>query len=130
MRTVEDWKLLLRSVLREALRTKNTSSLSVIRETLAAIDNAEAADIRHAPPAQSKVIAGAVDGIGAGDIARRELRPDEVRALVEREMQERRDSAASYASLGRQGEAAVLERQAEVLQSLLRTADDEVGENG
>jgi uncharacterized protein YqeY len=121
MRTVEDWKLHLRAALREALRAKDTTSLSAIRETLAAIDNAEAADLSQAPAAQSNVIAGAADGLGAGDVARRALGPGEVTAIIEREIQERRDSAASYASLGRQSEAAVLERQADVLQSLLST---------
>lgn len=119
MRTVEDWKLVLRAALRDALRAKDKSSLSVIRQTLAAIDNAEAPDISHAPAAQSEVIAGAADGVGAGDIARRQLGPDEVTAIVEREMHERRESAASYASLGRQSEAAALEREADVLQVLL-----------
>ena len=125
MRTVEAWKLVLRAALRDALRAKDTTSLSVIRETLAAIDNAEAADLSQAPVTRSEVIAGAADGLGAGDIARRELGPDEVTTIIEREMQERRDSAASYASLGRPGEAATLVRQAEVLQRLLGTSAEE-----
>jgi uncharacterized protein YqeY len=119
MRTVEDWKLVLRDALRDALRAKDKSSLAVIRQTLAAIDNAEAPDVSHAPAAQSEVIAGAAVGVGAGDIARRQLSPVEVTAIVEREMHERRESAAAYASLGRQSEAAALEREADVLQVFL-----------
>src|SRR4051794_29520883 len=105
MRTVEDWKVVLRAALRDAMRAKDTSALSVIRETLAAIDNAEAPDVSHAPVARSTAIAGATDGIGAGDIPRRELSPVDVKAIVEREMKDRTDSAVSYAALGRDNEA-------------------------
>jgi len=127
MRTVDEWKLLLRGALREAMRTKQATSLSVIRETLAAIDNAEAPDLGQAPTAQSNVIAGATSGLGAGDIARRQLGPEEVTSIVTREMQERSDAAATYASLGRASEAVVLDSQADVLHALLattRTADE------
>ena len=117
--TVDDWKRVLRDALRDAMRAKDATSLAVIRETLAAIDNAEAPDLTNAPAARSEVIAGATDGLGSGDIARRKLSPDEVVAIIERELQERKDSAASYRSLGRTAEAEVLERQVGVLQQLL-----------
>ena len=131
MRTVEDWKLLLRAALRDALRTRDPQSVSLIRETLAAIENAEAPDLSLAPMAQSRVVAGAVDGLGAGDIPRRELSPNDVTTIVERELRERREAAASYVALGRQDEAAALTRQADVLEALLGTSDDRVtGANG
>lgn len=124
MRTVDDWKILLRTVIRDAMRTREPHILSVARETLAAIDNAEARDGSLAPAGQSEVIAGAVEGIGAGEIARRVLRPDEVRGLVERELRERRDAAASYAALGRDQQADTLRRQGDVLETLLRADGD------
>jgi uncharacterized protein YqeY len=126
MRTVEDWKLVLRTTLREAMRTKDPDSVSVIRETLAAIDNAEAPDLSHAPAAQSQVIAGATQGLGAGDIMRRQLSPAEVTSIIEREVHERRDAAASYVSLGRATEAAVLSRQADVLHQLISRSGGDV----
>ena len=119
MRTVKEWKLVLRAALRDAMRSKDANSVAMLRETLAAIDNAEAADLSLAPVAQSDVIAGAAVGLGGGDIPRRTLGPDDVQAVVERELRDRRDAATSYASLGREGDAAVLRTQADLLESLL-----------
>lgn len=124
MRTVDDWKILLRAAIRDAMRAREPHTLSVVRETLAAIDNAEAKDGNLAPAGQSEVIAGAVEGIGAGEIARRALRPHQVKEIVEREVRERRDAAASYAALGRDQQAETLRRQADVLEALLRADGD------
>jgi uncharacterized protein len=124
MRTVDEWKALLRAALRDAQRARETHSVAMLRETIAAIDNAEAPDISFAPSGQSDVIAGAVDGPGAGEILRRELSPQDVAAIIERELHERRAAATSYASLGRGDEADVLRRQADVLESIARSAGD------
>jgi uncharacterized protein YqeY len=118
MRTANEWKTLLRVALRDAQRAREPHTVAVLRETIAAIENAEAADIKLAPPGQSKAIAGAVDGLGAGEVLRRELSPHEVAAIIEREVRERREAAASYASLGRSDEADALRRQVDVLESL------------
>lgn len=120
MRTVDNWKALLRAALRDAQRARDAHVVGVIRETLAAIENAEAVDVTSAPPGQSAAIAGAVDGLGAGEMPRRELGPQEVAAIIERELRERREAATSYASLGRAEEAGVLRHQADVLESLSR----------
>jgi uncharacterized protein YqeY len=119
MRTVGEWKSALRAALKEALRERDSSSVSMYRETLAAIDNAEAPDLRHAPAATSLAIAGAVVGLGAGDIPRLALSPEDVAAIVQRELRERRDAAASYDTLGRAEEAATLRGQADRLAALL-----------
>jgi len=118
MRSVQEWKSVLRAAMREALRTREAHAVSVIRETLAAIDNAEAADLSAAPPVQPGVIAGGVAGLGAGEVPRRTLSAEEVAAIVEREIQERRDAAATYSSLGRHDEAGKLMLQIDVLASL------------
>ena len=124
MRTVDEWKSLLRAALRDAQRARDADSVSMLRETIAAIENAEAPDISVAgyllttPAGQSEVIAGAVDGAGAGEIARRVLSPEEVAGIIERELVERRAAADSYASLGRHDEADVLRLQADMLEAL------------
>jgi uncharacterized protein YqeY len=118
MRTVDEWKTLLRAALRDAQRAREAASVSMLRETIAAIENAEAPDIRLAPSGQSQAIAGAVDGAGAGEIARRELGPQDVDAIIERELVGRRTAADSYASLGRHDEADALRRQADKLEAL------------
>jgi uncharacterized protein YqeY len=122
MRTVDEWKATLRTALRDAQRSRDTTAVAVLRETLATIDNAEAPDLSNAPAPGSTAIAGAVQGLGAGDIARRVLAPDEVASIVEREVRERRSTAATYVSLGRTVEAAQLEQQASILDALVVTS--------
>ena len=118
MKTVDQWKTLLRGNLRAAQLARRTDEVTVLRETLAAIDNAEA------PPAvaatqSSGTFAGSVEGVGATEVMRRELTPADVAALVGREVEERRAAAASYTSLGRADDAARLAAQAELLARLL-----------
>jgi uncharacterized protein len=118
VRTVEEWKRLLRTALREALRTRQTAAVAAFRETLAAIDNAEAPEPSAAPPVQDGVIAGGVAGLGAGEVPRRMLSPEAATALVARAIDERRNAARTYASLGRQDEATALEREVDALLAL------------
>jgi uncharacterized protein YqeY len=119
VKSVEEWKSVLRAALREALRTRQAHAVAVIRETLAAIDNAEAADASAAPSVQHGVIAGGVAGLGAGEVPRRVLSAEAVTAIVEREIRELRDAAATYSDLGRHDEASTLRLKLDVLVSLL-----------
>ena len=57
-------------------------------------------------------------GLGAGEVPRRSLSAQEV-GIVEREIQERREAAASYLALGRPDEARTLRLQLDALVSLL-----------
>ena len=98
--------------------------MAVFRETLAAIDNAEAADPSAAPPVQHGAIAGGVAGLGAGEVPRRRLSPEAVTAIVERELNERREAAARYTALGRHDEAARLALQVEALVPVVASARD------
>jgi uncharacterized protein YqeY len=118
VRTVDDWKVVLRDALREAMRARDTVAVAALRETLAAIDNAEAADPSAAPRAEAGPIAGAVAGLGAGEVPRRQLGADDVAAIVAREIGERRAAAATFAALGRADDARRLERQADLLAAL------------
>ncbi len=118
MRSVEEWKSELRTALREALRARRAHVVAVMRETLAAIDNAEAVDASAALPLQPGEIAGSVAGLGAGEVPRRLLSPDAVAAIVDRELQERKHAADTYAALGRHDEASTLRLQLEALASL------------
>jgi hypothetical protein len=92
--------------------------LTVLRETLAAIDNAEAPPVSSAPTSDGGVFAGSLGGLGAGEAARLVLTPEAVVAIVEREIRERREAAAEYLRLGRHSEAGVLTLQADVLVAL------------
>jgi uncharacterized protein YqeY len=119
MRTVAEWKSVLRERLKEAMRGREARLVSMYRETLAAIDNAEAPAVDRGPAVASGAIAGALVGLGAGDAPRLALSPHDVRAIVEHELRERREAASSYEAHGRAEDAAALRHQADVLQSLL-----------
>src|SRR5689334_20556189 len=49
MRTVAEWKSVLRERLKESMRGKDARLVSMYRETLAAIDNAEAPAVSQGP---------------------------------------------------------------------------------
>lgn len=118
MKTVLEWKASLRERLKAALRGRDASAVSLYRETLAALDHAEAPDVQLGPATTRGVIAGALVGLGAGEAPRLALTPDDVNTIVERELRERQEAAASYQALGRDQEAAVLRRQAGLLESM------------
>jgi len=82
----------------------------LLRSALAAIDNAEAVEIRD-------VRAGAIEtspvGVGAAEVARRELTEADVAAIVRGEVEERRAAAGGRA--GRGDRAAELAAEADAL---------------
>jgi hypothetical protein len=119
VRSVDEWKTVLREALRVAMRTRQMHAVAVLRETLAAIDNTEAADLSMAPPVQFGEVAGGVAGLGAGEVPRLSLAPETVAAIVEGEIEERREAAARYSALGRHDEARTLRLQLDLLVSLL-----------
>jgi uncharacterized protein YqeY len=84
----------------------------LLRSALAAIDNAEAVEIRD-------VRAGAIEtspvGVGAAEVARRELTEADVAAIVRGEVEERRAAAAAYQAAGRGDRAAELAAEADAL---------------
>lgn len=118
MKAVEEWKALLRARLRAALRAKDKLALAALQETLAAIENAEAPPTKVALASEDSAAAGSVSGLGAGEAAPLVLAPQEVMAIVEREVSERREAAAEYLRLGRPDEARVLSSQADLLAAL------------
>ncbi len=123
VKNVDEWKATLRTKLREALAAKDRPALAVLRETLAAIENAEAPPAGSAPVSTDGVFAGSASGLGAGEVPRLVLGPEAVVAIIEREIRERQEAAAEYARLGRHEEARTLTAQSDVLLAL-------VGDNG
>ena len=119
MKTIDEWKTTLRAALKDAMRARQAATVSVLRETLAAIDNAEAAEVTAAPQVQHGVIAGGVAGLGAGEVARRTLSAEDVKAVLERELKERREAAKTYSGLGQTELAQTLTQQADTLASFL-----------
>jgi uncharacterized protein YqeY len=107
----------LRVALKTAMKARDAAAVNALRTALAAIDNAEAVAV-PAPatgPLVEGVIAGAAAGVGATEVARRELTEDAVVAIVTAEVDERRAAAADYRDAGQFGRAARLTAEADAL---------------
>jgi uncharacterized protein YqeY len=110
----------MRADLTAALRERDRDTARVLRTALSAIANAEAqpaADGDEPLRLQGDgPIAGASDGLGSADVARRELTTDDVRAVVRSERDECLASAADLEARGATDAAAALRADAEVLE--------------
>jgi uncharacterized protein YqeY len=115
----EIWRALLRRSLTTARKQRDTVRVSALRCALAAIDNAETPDAVAVVGQVSGVIAGAVAGLGATEVARRELSDEQIRGLVQSEIDERIVAADNFSAGGRTDRAAALRAEATVLADLL-----------
>jgi uncharacterized protein YqeY len=106
----------LRQTLSAAMKRRDADAVNALRSVLGAIDNAEAADLSAAPDAQPSVIAGAVVGLGAGEVARRQLSSDDVDAIIRGEIAARRTAAGEYERLGESTAATTLLAEAAALE--------------
>lgn len=122
VKTIDEWKAILRTRIRLALGAKDRPALAVLRETLAAIENAEAPPVGDASTSVEGPFAGSAGPLGAGEAPRLVLPPEAVVVLIERELRERRDAIAEYVRLGRRDEADVLSLQANLLADLVAEA--------
>jgi uncharacterized protein YqeY len=102
----------LRAAVPAAMKARDRRTASALRSALAAIDNAEAVEIRD-------VRAGAIEmspvGVGAAEVARRELTEAEIAAVVRGEVEELREAAVAYEAAGRGDKAAELTAEADAL---------------
>lgn len=104
----------LRISLREALKARDSIAVAALRSAVSAIDNAEAVDQAH--PRGPKL------GVGAADVARRELSSRDVIEVVRAEATARLSAAEEFDRLGKPEHASRLRAEAVVLQSLLEDA--------
>jgi uncharacterized protein YqeY len=112
----------MRADLTGALRSRDTSTVRVLRSTLAAVANAEAQPPAETGPASQTSggrIAGASDGLGSTDVERRALTEGDVRDIVTAERDERRGAAAEMDTLGLADRSAALLTEATVLDRYL-----------
>ncbi len=112
----------LREALRSAMSSRDLLAVSALRSALGALGNATAVpaeDGHRSSETTSQHIAGAVDGLAGGEAPRRELSPDEERAIVEAEVADRRSAAEQMTKLGRPDDSARLLAEAAVLWSVL-----------
>ena len=113
------WRESLRDALLAARKERDAPRVSALRSALSAIDNAETPDAVDIDARESEAIAGGVVGLGAAEVARRELSDDEIRELVRAEVVERLAAAEQVSSGGHTERAAALRVEAAVLTGLL-----------
>jgi hypothetical protein len=115
------------------MKARDQQAVAALRSALAAIDNAEAVDATNpligqagaggggaGVPGSAAPVAGAVLGLGAGEVERRSLTAGEMDAIVQREVAERRTAARAYEDAGQSRYAERLRAEAELLGSYLR----------
>jgi uncharacterized protein YqeY len=113
------WRTRLRDALLAARKKRDTMHVSVLRSALSAIDNAETPDGVTVDGDASASVAGGVAGVGAADVARRELSEAEIRELIQAEADERSAAAHQMESGGHSQRAADLRAESAVLTDLL-----------
>ena len=117
----------LRAALRSAMIERDTVAAAGLRSALAAIANAEAVPLPAASPGprarpapqSSPHFAGAVAGLGAAEVSRREVTEDEAAAIAAAESADRRAAARDYQAAGHADRAGRLRREAQAIESAL-----------
>lgn len=102
----------LREALPAAMKARNKAAVSVLRSTLAAIENAEAV-----VPAETKALAIEQSplGVGAAEAERRVLTAEDVAQIVRDEVAARESAAADYERAGHADRATALRDEARFL---------------
>jgi hypothetical protein len=118
MSAARHWRKALRDALLAARKDRDTTRVSALRSALSAIDNAEVPDDARVDAPSSGGIANAVVGLGAAEVARRELSDAQIRELMRAEIDERL-AAARQIDATHTNRAAALRAEAAVLADLL-----------
>ena len=126
-----DIRARMRRGLVDAMKARDQQAVAALRSTLARIDNAEAVDADgldddglDAEPALYSgeghpAVAGSVLGIGAAEVDRRVLTPEEMAAIVRDDVEEREIAAEVLVRVGRPDQAERLRAQNKLLTTYL-----------
>ncbi len=112
-----------RRALTAAMKRRDSVAMAACRSVLSAIANAEAVAQSPATPTPGLPIAGAITGLGKGDVPRRELTPGDLATIVQAEIDERAKAAADYRAAGRIGAAETVQAEARIIRSIARGED-------
>ena len=127
----EDIRVRMRRGLVDAMKARDQQAVAALRSMLARIDNAEAVDadavdadgLDDEPALYSgeghPAVAGRVLGVGAADVDRRVLTPEEMAAIVRDDVEEREIAAEVLVRVGRPDQAERLRAQAKLLTTYL-----------
>jgi uncharacterized protein YqeY len=106
-----------------ARSARDRERADTLRSVLSAVQNAGAVPVDHSRVVQgSSPVAGALDGLGAGEVPRRELTAEELLAILDEELAERVTAAQEYRTLGLDEAAERMDREAAVIAELLPAA--------
>src|SRR5215472_2874603 len=121
VRPPDDIRTRLRRALGDALKARDAGAVSALRSAMSAIGNAEAVEPGQDRPAGtgSAHFAGAVAGLGAGDVERRHLTEADAAAVVRQEAAEREAAADEYERAGYAADAARLRQGTRALMAAL-----------
>ena len=129
MTPAHQWRDRLRPALLAARKARDTARISALRSAMSAIDNAETLEA-ETPQAETPhhidlraangPIAGAVTGLGATEVDRRELSEQDIRDLLRSEIAERECAAAEITAAGYADRTGPLRDEVAVLIELLR----------
>jgi uncharacterized protein YqeY len=108
----------LRNALIAAMKERDRVAVTVLRSTLAAIDNAEAVDAT-VPAGESSAIESSPVGIGVAEVERRALSDEDIAQIVRSEVADREAAALDYDRSGRPERAEALRAEAQSLSSHL-----------
>jgi uncharacterized protein YqeY len=108
----------LRNALVAAMKERDRVAVTVLRSTLAAIDNAEAVDAT-APAGGSSAIESSPVGIGVAEVERRALSDEDIAQIVRSEVADREAAALDYDRAGRPERAEALRAEVQALSSHL-----------
>jgi uncharacterized protein YqeY len=103
----------LRIALPGAIKQRDRTLVAVLRATLAALDNAEAVAVTDDPG--NLALQETPVGVGAREVARRELSDEDMERLVRAEIDERRTAAQVYEQAGAHEHARRLRHEADTL---------------
>jgi uncharacterized protein YqeY len=101
------------------MKQRDKAAMAAFRAALGAIDNAEAADLSHAPEIEPGTIAGGVAGLGAGEVARRHLCDRELVEVLQDEVARWEATARECDRVSRSDDAARLRAEIAALRPFL-----------
>ena len=111
-------RLRLGEALKVAINARDGVAVAALRSAMSAVDNAEAVDRSQAPP-PTKALGDVRLGVGAGEVARRELSEQDAVEILLSEVKEREAAASQYERLGRSEHASRLRAEAAALVAFL-----------
>lgn len=99
----------------EAMKARQSATVATLRSVLAAIDNAEAVPVSKESTLPVEPMPGQ-----RHEVPRKLLSTDDIRQIVQKEVDERQANSVKYAALGRKAEAERLQTAATLIATYLQ----------